>query len=56
MGPADARGYFQLRNTSRVGNGNTESGRKRKLSQIAFIIAMLVLSVAPACPRKTRRK
>jgi hypothetical protein len=44
MGPADARSCS--RNTFRVGNGNTQSGRRHKLSQIAFIIAMLVLSVA----------
>ena len=56
MGPADARGYFQHRNTFRAGNGNTESGRKRKLSQIAFIIAMLVLSVAAGLPAQNSPK
>jgi hypothetical protein len=56
MGPADARGYFQLRNTSGAGNGNAESGRKRKLSQIAFIIATLVLSVAAGLPAQNSPK
>jgi IPT/TIG domain-containing protein len=56
MGPADALGYFQHRNCFRAGKGNTESGRRRKLSQIAFIIAMLVLSVAPRLPAQNSPK
>jgi hypothetical protein len=47
MGPANARGYFDRRNTLPVENPRTESDWRRKLSRIAFAIAMLVLAVAP---------
>lgn len=47
MGPADARRYSHQRNISAAGSAKALSGRGRKLSQIAFIVAMLVLSVAP---------
>jgi len=56
MGPADARGYFHHRNAFRVGNGNNESGRRHKLAQISFIVAMLVLSVAPHLPAQNSPK
>jgi hypothetical protein len=56
MGPANGRGYFHRRNISGVGNGNTESARKRKLSQIGFIVAMLVLSVAARLPAQNSPK
>jgi hypothetical protein len=54
MGPADARGYS--RNSFKVGNGNTESGRRHKLSQIALISAILVLSVAARLPAQNSPK
>lgn len=56
MGPADAPGYFHERNISGVGNGSAESGRNRRLSMIGFIIAMLVLSVAPHLPAQNSPK
>ena len=56
MGPADAPGYFHERNISGVGNGSAESGRNRRLSMISFIIAMLVLSVAPHLPAQNSPK
>lgn len=56
MGPANARGYFHRRNTLSVENRNTESDRRRKLSRITFIIAMLVLSVAPRIPAQNSPK
>lgn len=56
MGPANARGYFHRRNTLSAGNGSTESDRRRKLSRITFIIAMLVLSVAPRIPAQNSPK
>jgi len=56
MGPADVRSYSHQRNISRAGKGNAESGRGRKLSQIAFIVAMLVLSVVPRVPAQNSPK
>lgn len=56
MGPADARGYFQRRNTVPVENGRTESDRRRKLWRIAFVVAMLLLAVAPRIPAQNSPK
>ncbi len=56
MGPANARGYFHHRNIFRAGNEKAESGRMLKLSQIVFIIAMLVLSVAAGLPAQNSPK
>jgi hypothetical protein len=56
MGPADARGYFQRRNTFKAGNGNAESCRRYRIAQITFIVAMLVLSVAAGLPAQNSPK
>lgn len=56
MGPANARGYLHRRNTLPAENGSPESDRRRKLSRIAFAIAMLVLSVAPRIPAQNAPK
>lgn len=56
MGPAYARGYFPHRNPLGEGNGNTGSSRRRKFSRVAFVIAMLVLSVAPRIPAQNAPK
>jgi hypothetical protein len=56
MGPADARGYSHQRNISGAGSAKAVSGRGHKLSQIAFIVAMLVLSLAPRVPAQNSPK
>lgn len=56
MSPAYARGYFPHRNPLRAPNGNTESGRKRKLWQITFILAMLMLAVPARLPAQNSPK
>jgi hypothetical protein len=56
MGPANARGYFDRRNTLPVENPRTESDRRAKLSRVVFAIAMLVLAVAPRIPAQNAPK
>ena len=56
MGPAYARRCFPHRNPLGAGNGNAESGRRRKLWQITFIIAMFVLSIAGRLPAQNAPK
>ena len=56
MRPADLPVCFHQRNISSARNGSPQPGRKHKLSRVIFVIAMLVLSVAPRVPAQNSPK